>query len=219
MAFEKVQCFPFYTYDEDGTNRRENITDWALAEFQNQYDDDITKKDIFYYIYGLLHHKEYREKYRVNLKDSLPHIPFAENFWAFAEAGEKLAKLHINYESVSKYDGLTLKEKPNTKLNWSVEKMTFENNNTQINYNDFLTIEGIPAEAHDYKLGSWSALKWLENQYQIKVDKDTKNRKGSYIVRDPNSEENPKYIVDLIARVITVSLETVKIIKGLPEKY
>ncbi|MDE0481666.1 MAG: N-6 DNA methylase [Candidatus Poribacteria bacterium] len=214
------QSFPFYTYNEDGTNRRENITDWALAEFKNQYgDDNISKWDIFYYTYGLLHHKGYRDKYREDLKDSLPHIPFTEDFWAFAEAGKQLANLHVNYESVSKYEGLTLKEKPNTKLNWSVEKMTFENNNTQIKYNDFLTIEGIPAEAHDYKLGSWSALKWIENQYQIKVDKDTKNRKGSYIERDPNSEENPKYIVDLIARVVTVSLETVKIIKSLPELY
>ncbi len=217
------QSFPFYTYDEDGTNRRENITDWAFAEFQSQYDDnDITKWDIFHYIYGLLHHNGYREKYRENLKDSFPHIPFAENsenFRAFVEAGKQLAHLHLNYESATKYDGLTLKEKSNTKLNWSVEKMTFENNNTQIKYNDFLTIEGIPAEAHDYKLGSWSALKWIENQYQIKVDKDTKRRKGSYIVKDPNREDEPRYIVDLIARVITVSLETVKIVKNLPTLY
>ena len=97
--------------------------------------------------------------------------------------------------------------------------MKFSKDKTQIEYNDFLTIEGIPTEAHDYKLGSWSALKWIENQYQIKVDKDRGNRKGSYIVRDPNCEENPKYIVDLIARVTTVSLETVKIVKNLPTLY
>lgn len=220
LAFEKVQCFPFYTYNEDGTNRCENITNWALAEFQDQYGDDhISKWDIFYYIYGLLHHKEYCEKYKENLKDNLPHIPFAEDFWAFADAGKQLAHLHVNYESIPKYEGLTLKENADKPRNWRVEKMDLSEKKRQIKYNNFLTIEGIPAEVFDYKLGSWSALKWIVNQYEIKVDKDTKKRKGSYIERDPNSEEEPHYILDLIAHVITVSLETVKIINGLPEKY
>ena len=94
------QSFPFYTYDEDGTNRRENITDWALAAFQRHYQDDtVTKWDIFHYNYGLLHHPEYREKYEANLKRDLPHIPFAKDFWGFAEAGARLAALHVNYES------------------------------------------------------------------------------------------------------------------------
>ena len=220
LAFEKIQCFPFYTYDRDGTNRRKNITDWALAEFQNQYEDDgITKWDIFHYIYGLLHHKSYREKYTEDLKDNLPHIPFANDFWVYSNVGKELAYLHVNYESVPKYEGLMLKENPYIQLNWRVEKMKLSEEKRQIQYNDFLTIENIPAEAFDYKLGGWSALKWIENQYQIKVDKDTRNRKGSYIVRDPNSEEDPQYIVDLIARVITVSLETVKLINGLPALY
>ena len=211
------QSFPFYTYNEDGTNRRENITDWALAEFQNQHDDNnITKWDIFYYTYGLLHHKGYRDKYREDLKDSFPHIPFAEDFWAFAEAGKQLADLHVNYESVPKYEGLTLDEKPDMQLDWHVEKMQLSEEKRQLQYNDFLTIEDIPAEVFDYKLGGWSALKWIVNQYEVKVDKDKGKVKGSYIVRDPNREDEQEYIVDLIARVITVSLETVKIIKGLP---
>ena len=211
------QSFPFYTYNEDGTNRRENITDWALAEFQNQYDDnDITKWDIFYYIYGLLHHPDYHDKYREDLKRSFPHIPFTEDFWVFANAGKQLAHFHVNYESVPKYEGLTRKENPDMQLDWHVEKMKLPEEKRQLQYNDFLTIEDIPAEVFDYKLGGWSALKWVVNQYEIKVDKDTKKRKGSYIVRDPNREDEQEYIVDLIARVITVSLETVKIIKGLP---
>ena len=94
------QCFPFYTYDEDGTNRSENITDWALAEFRRHYEDDtITKWDIFHYTYGLLHHPDYRERYQENLKRDLPHIPFAEDFWTFAKAGARLAELHVTYES------------------------------------------------------------------------------------------------------------------------
>ena len=206
-----TQCFPFYIYGEDGSNRRENITDWALKAFQNHYEDDsITKWDIFYYNYGILHHPDYRVKYQEDLKRNFPHIPFAENFWAFAEAGEQLTDLHINYESVRKYEGLTLDEKPDIQLNWDVEKMKLSKDKTQIEYNNFLTIKDIPAEVFEYRLGTRSALEWIVDQYCVTVDG------RSEIRNDPNREEEPEYIVDLIARIITVSLETVKIIKGLP---
>ena len=113
LAFEKAQCFPFYTYDEDGTNRRENITDWALAEFRTHYSDDtITKWDIFHYNYALLHHPIYRQKYEMNLKRDLPHISFSEDFWGFANAGKALADLHVNYESAPTYNGLKSIETP-----------------------------------------------------------------------------------------------------------
>ena len=208
------QCFPFYTYSRDGKIRRENLTDWALAAFQNHYgDDSISKWDIFYCNYGILHHPDYCVKYQENLKRSLPRIPFAENFWVFAEAGKQLADLHVNYESVTKYEGLTLKENPDTPLNWHVEKMAFRNDKTEIRYNNFLTIEGIPPDVFSYRLGSRSALEWIVDQYCVKTDV----RSG--IRNNPNREEEPQYIVDLIARIITVSLETVKIIKSLPEKY
>ena len=93
------QCFPFYVYDEDGTNRRENITDWALEHFRKHYNDKkITKWDIFYYVYGVLHHPEYRAKYAENLKRELPRIPLAKDFWGFSKAGKELARLHIEYE-------------------------------------------------------------------------------------------------------------------------
>lgn len=97
--------------------------------------------------------------------------------------------------------------------------MRLSKDKTRIEYNNFLTIEGIPVEAHDYKLGTRSALEWIIDQYKIKEDKDTKKHKGSYIVNNPNSEAEPQYIVDLIARVTTVSLETMKIIKNLPALY
>ena len=205
------QCFPFYTYDEDGTNRQENITDWALAEFRNHYGDDtISKWDIFHYNYGLLHHPDYREKYQMNLKRDLPHIPFAENFWGFANAGAQLADLHVNYESVPKYDGLKYIETPGMTVDWRVEKMKLSKDKTQLKYNDFLTLDGIPAEAYDYRLGNRSALEWVVDQYRVKTDK----RSG--IVNDPNRESEPRYIVDLIGSVITVSLKTVEIVKNLP---
>ena len=220
LAFEKARCFPFYTYDEDGTNRCENITDWALTVFQTHCgDDSISKWDIFYYNYGILHHPDYRDKYREDLKCSLPRISSAEDFWVFAKAGEQLADLHINYESVPKYTELKLKETPNIPLDLCVEKMRFSKDKTRIEYNDFLKIEGIPVEAYDYKLGTRSALEWIVDQYCITEDYKPKTSRGSRIVNDPNREAEPRYIVDLIARVITVSLETVKIIGNMPALY
>ena len=206
------QCFPFYTYDEDGTNRRENITDWTLAEFRTHYNDNtITKWDIFHYTYALLHHPTYREKYEMNLKRDLPHIPFTEDFRGFATAGAALADLHVNYESAPKYDQLRQHETPGVPVNWNVEKMKFSKDKTQLIYNDFLTLDGIPAAVYDYRLGTRSALEWVVDQYRVKVDR----RSG--IKSDPNRVDEPRYIVDLIKRVITVSLKTVKIVGNLPE--
>ena len=206
------QCFPFYTYDEDGTNRKENITEWALAQFRMHYSDvSISKWDIFHYTYGLLHHPNYGEKYQTNLKRNLPHIPFAEDFYGFAKAGAQLADLHVNYESVPKYHGLRYIESPDASIDWRVEKMKLSKDKTQLVYNDFLTIADIPVEVYDYRLGTRSALEWVIDQYRVKVDK----RSG--IVNDPNRADAPQYIVDLIARVIQVSLETGEIVAGLPE--
>ncbi len=205
------QCFPFYIYDEDGTNRRENITDWALAEFRKHYrDDTITKWDIFHYNYGLLHHPDYREKYEANLKRDLPRIPFTKDFWGFAKAGERLANLHVHYESQPESDKLKFIQNPDVPLNWRVEKMKLSKDKTQIVYNDFLTLDGIPEKAFAYRLGTRSALEWVINQYCVKADK----RSG--IVNDPNRADDPQYIVKLIGKVITVSLETVDIVSGLP---
>ena len=205
------QCFPFYTYDEDGANRRENITDWALRQFQKNYEDDtITKWDIFHYTYGLLHHPDYRDRYQENLKRDLPHIPFAEDFWAFAKAGARLADLHVNYESQPEYDKLNPIETPGMQVDLHVERMKFSKDKTQLKYNDFLMLEGIPPEVFEYRLGNRSALEWVVDQYRVKVDK----RSG--IVNDPNRAEDPEYILRLIGQIITVSLETVDIVNGLP---
>ena len=211
-AKDSFQCFPFYTYDEDGTNRRENITDWALAAVPNRTteDDIITKWDIFHYNYGLLHHPDYREKYEANLKRDLPHIPFAKDFWGFAEAGKRLADLHVNYESQPEYDKLQFIQNPDVPLNWRVEKMKLSKDKTSLVYNNFLTLGNIPPKAFDYRLGTRSALEWIVDQYRVKTDR----RSG--IVNDPNCADDPQYIVKLIGKVITVSLETVDIVEKLP---
>ena len=205
------QCFPFYTYHEDGSNRRENITDWALAQFRVHYGDDtITKWDIFHYVYGLLHHAGYRERYQANLKRELPRIPFAPDFRAFAAAGARLAQIHVGYEEQPEFP-LAQVETPDMPLDWRVEKMRLSKDKTQLRYNSFLTLDGIPSEVFNYRLGNRSALEWVIDQYRVKTDK----RSG--IVNDPNRAEDPQYILRLIGKVINVSLETVEIVAGLPE--
>ena len=206
---EKGQCFPFYIYAEDGSNRQENITYWALKKFRKRYkDNSISKWDIFHYIYGLLHSPQYREKYAANLKRELPRIPFVPDFRAFTEAGKKLAELHVNYENQPEYS-LQQIENPDEKPDWRVEKMRLSKDKSLIIYNNFLTLSGIPEEAYEYRLGNRSALDWIIDQYQVKTDK----RSG--IVNDPNRADDPQYIVKLIGKVIAVSVETVKVVKEL----
>jgi len=265
IAFEKNQCFPFYTYAEDGTHRRENITDWALEQFRARYHDpSISKWDIFHYIYAVLHHPEYRERYAANLRRELPRIPFvgaipsnkchsepasageesavlsagkkqiprfarndkeegnARNdkgegdgasagtnvFRSFVRAGERLAEIHVHYEKQVEYP-LAKTEKAGEKLDWRLIKMRLSKDKTSLIYNQFLTLSGIPPEIYEYRLGNRSALEWVIDQYQVSTDK----RSG--ITNDPNRADDPQYIVRLIGQVITVSLETVKIVRAL----
>ena len=215
------QCFPFYTYDEDGSNRRENITDFALDRFRSHYNDPaISKWDIFYYVYALLHHPGYRERYALDLKRNLPRIPFAPDFRPYADAGQQLADLHLNYESVDRYElGWQATRKPPS---YRVEKMLPKGKvdseagsykvYSTLKYNDTLTLHGIPERAFAYRLGNRSALDWIVDQYRVKTDK----RSG--IIHDPNGySDDPQYILKLIERVITVSLKTVDIVEQLSQ--
>ncbi|MBN2304908.1 MAG: N-6 DNA methylase [Anaerolineae bacterium] len=205
------QCFPFYVYDEDGSNRRENITDWALARFRAHYGDEaISKWDVFYYVYGLLHHPTYRERYGDNLKRDLPRLPFAPDFRAFAEAGRALARWHLDYESVEPYP-LDWVYSEGVPLHFRVEKMRLNRDKTRLTVNDSLALGDIPPEVYQYRLGNRSALEWGIDQYRVKTD----SRSG--IVSDPNDPANERYIVDLVGRVVRISLETVRIVAGLPE--
>jgi len=232
---DAFQCFPLFTYSEDGKHRQDNVTPKARTLFQIFYDDDsITREDVFYYVYALLHHPAYRQRFVENLKRDLPRIPFvaadgslhappepgkeddrkpfkkdAAVFHAFAEAGRKLAGLHINYESAKKFplDEIENKDVP---LNWRVEAMKLTKDKSAIVYNEFLTLSGIPPEVFDYKLGNRSALEWIIDQYRV-----TKDEQGN-IVSDPNRADDEKYIVRLIGQVITVSMETMKLVKSLP---
>ena len=202
--------------------RKENINDWVLKECCKRYGEDVTKEDIFYYVYGLLHSFEYRERYRNDLKKMLPRIPFVssvEDFWAFSNAGRKLADLHLNYETIEPWP---LKEEingdPNDLATYRVSKMRFrktqdrKDDKTTIIYNENITLSGIPLEAYEYIVNGKSPIEWVMERY--KVFRDSK----SGIINDPNKwleeQGNPRYIVDLIKRLVRVSIETVKIMSA-----
>lgn len=207
----------------DGYTRKENITDATLAAYRSAYGDEgIAKEDIFYYIYALLHHPEYREKYAADLKKMLPRIPLVKGFWEYSRAGRALAELHLGYESVDPYplDEVASSPAPEDLEErfefYRVQKLQFgpKKDKTRIQYNGHLTLKGIPEEAYEYQVNGRSALEWVIDRYQVKTDKK------SLITNDPNdycrAVNDPRYIVDLIKRLVTVSLETQKLVGTLP---
>ena len=203
------QCFPFYIYDPDGSNRRENITDLALDRFRTHYNNlHITKWDVFHYIYALLHHPAYRERFADNLKRELPRIPFATDFAAFAQAGSELARLHVGYEQLEPWP-LQWIEDPKQPLSYRVERMRLGKDKTSLAVNPSLTLAGLPPEAFDYRLGNRSALEWVIDQYRVTGDPPS----------DPNRDDDPEYIVRLVGQVVRVSVETVRIVRSLPPGF
>ncbi len=206
-----MQCFPYYTYAEDGSNRRENITDWALAQFQAKYGPDVTKWDIFHYVYALLHHPQYRARYAENLKRDLPHIPLLHRAAAFqtcARIGKQLMELHLRYEQASEYP-LQEIENPAVPFSYRVEKMRLTPDRAALVVNSSLTLSAIPPQCFTYRLGNRSALEWVIDQYQVSEDK----RSG--IISDPNNLDDEQYIARLVRQVVTVSVETVQAVDEL----
>ncbi|MBS9395333.1 MAG: DEAD/DEAH box helicase [Dolichospermum sp. LBC05a] len=225
------QCFPLYTYEKQSElgelfatatteqyTKKENIPDSILKEYQQKYQDKtITKEDIFYYIYGVLHSPEYKQRFASDLKKMLPRIPFTADFWTFSQAGRELAYYHINYETIEPYELEEFKKELYLDdEDYQVEKMVFGKNKNGIDktiiiYNSKLTLSQIPLEAYEYIVNGKSALEWIMERYKVTKDKD------SGIINDPNHwSENPRYIVDLVKRIVRVSLETVRIVNSLP---
>ncbi len=211
----------------DGYRRIDNITDAALTQYRDWYGSAVTKDDIFAFVYGVLHSSDYRERFAPDLKRSLPRIPRIESadFAAFRDTGQRLLDLHLGYENADPYPLAIAGDQPTGQgsadhYEWfRVEKLKWAGTGKKVDrtsmvYNPRVTICGIPDDAHRYMLGSRSALEWIIDRYQVKTDK------ASGIVNDPNdwSREagNPRYILDLIAKVTTVSVETMKIVDGLP---
>lgn len=199
--------------------RRDGITDAGLKHFQSAYPGEtITKEDIFYYVYGLLHSPDYRERYADNLSKELPRIPCvkkATDFRAFSQAGRDLAELHLNYETLPMYPANVIGG--GNDADYRVEKMKYGKgkDRTTLHYNPKITVTGIPLEAYDYVVNGKPALDWVVERQCVKTDKD------SGIVNDANdwaieTMHNPRYPLELFLRVITVSLETMKIVRSLP---
>lgn len=211
----------------DGYCRRENITDTTLSSYRRHYQDKaISKEDIFFYIYALLHHPQFRERYEADLKKMLPRIPKVQDFWSYANIGRELAELHVNYEEVAPYPGVTAKtsliaphddwQKYHLKqLTWGKIPGKRDKDYTTLMYNEYLTFTGIPEQANEYKIGGRSPLEWMVDRYRIKTD--TK----SGIVNDPNDYcreiNDPAYIAKLIPALVTVSMRTLELTRALPE--
>lgn len=237
------QCFPLWLYEpvagerdllasetDSGLRRRNAITDYALERFRTAYPaETIEREDVFHYIYGLLHSEDYRERYRANLTKELPRIPCVasvEDYRAFRDAGQRLGELHVGYESVTPYPaeidagGVSL-EGMDAETAYRVTRMKHPGrgrtkDRTTIIYNRHITVRGIPEEAWDYVVSGKSALQWVMLRQCVKTDK------ASGIASDSNlyateTVGDPRYPLDLLLRVITVSLETMKIVRSLPE--
>lgn len=256
---DKAQCFPLYWYEEnkvverslfdDDSNtekyiRRDAVSDWILKEVRKRFGNSkaITKEHIFYYVYGILHSPQYRERFAADLKKSLPRIPIVdkiEEFMAFYKAGKTLAELHLNYEQVPPppdvdtrvADAVFVEPTPDEPFGYTqydhyfVDKMTFPKvrneagklvpDKSRIIYNGNITIENIPAKAYEYIVNGKSAIEWIMERYAITQDSK------SLIINDPNAwsreHENPTYIFDLLLSVINLSVQTVDIVNSLPK--
>lgn len=245
-----AQCFPLFLYDDEdlsnsasqskqdclfeaptpptkiGSSRRDAITDDGLAHFQTTYPEaDISKEDLFYYVYGLLHSPDYLRRYADNLTKELPRIPCVKtttDFLAFSQAGRKLAELHVNYESVEchpvEYEGGALLLSGLDDVDFRVTQMKFaaKGDKSRVVYNHKITMTRIPLEAYEYVVNGKPALEWVMERQAVTTHKD------SGIVNDANlwateTMENARYPLELFQRVITVSLETMKVIRALPK--
>ncbi len=210
------QHFPRYIYQNHNgkMKRSDNISKDTVKIFRTHYQDkSLNADDIFFYIYGLLHSKQYGEKYENDLLKALPRIPMVNDFHEFSRIGKKLSDLHVNYERVQKYKGLKISNPWAKGEELRVKKMRYQEkgNTTSIIYNDRVTISSIPKKAHEYQINGYSAVRWIMERYQVK------KCKKSGIINDPNRKDEPRYILDLLQRIVYVSVESIDLIDQLPE--
>lgn len=233
-----TQCFPLYWYEkkdkvqtglfekvEEEYTRHDAVSDFILDQAKTRYGPKVTKEDIFYYVYGILHSPDYRKTFANDLKKMLPRLPLVEkvpDFWAFSKAGRTLADIHLNYEEQQPPKEVLINGKPIPKTPFppshlAVNKMTFpaKGQKDTIIYNSYLTISNIPAKAYEYIVNGKSAIEWVMERYAVTTHKE------SGIKNDPNDwateHGNPQYILDLLLSVIMVSLKTVDIVAELPK--
>lgn len=216
-------AFPLHYYEENTeqisiTNnyKKDGISDWIQEYLSNKYSNVITKESIFYYVYALLHSKDYKNRFSADLNKSIPRIPFPDTYDVFEEyqeAGKKLANLHLNYEKVEKYKKCEIIK---NKDNFRVRKMKFTDKaKSSIEFNENIIIKNIPSNAYEYTISGKSAIEWIMERYSISEDKK------SGIINNPNDwcieVNNEKYIFDLLLKIINLSIKTIKIVDTLPK--
>ncbi|GAA8602643.1 hypothetical protein KYTH63_07950 [Helicobacter pylori] len=207
-----TQAYPLYYYDDLG-NRYNAISGWALNLFRKHYEDtSITEEEIFYYIYAVFHHKGYLEKYKNSLAKEVPRIALSQDFKELSVLGKQLAELHLNYESGEMHDSIKYTTLMNAeeKGYYDVDKMTKKGDS--IIYNKNIVITNIPKKAFDYVINGKSAIDWVIERYQKTMDKD------SLIENNPNDYAGGKYILELLLRVIQLSVKSVDLIEKISMK-
>ncbi|GAA7184715.1 hypothetical protein HpBGD65_04880 [Helicobacter pylori] len=206
------QAYPLYYYDDLG-RRDYAISGWALNLFRKHYkDNSITEEEIFYYIYAILHHKGYLEKYKNSLKKEAPRTALSPDFKELSVLGKQLAELHLNYESGEMHTSVeyNLLESAEIEGYYDVEKMTKKGDS--IVYNKNIIITKIPKKAFEYVVNGKSAIDWVIERYQKTMDKD------SLIENNPNDYAGGQYVLELLCRVIKLSEKSVDLIEKISEK-
>ncbi len=206
------QAYPLYYYDDLG-NRHYAISGYALNLFRRHYGDNlIVEEEIFYYIYAILHHKGYLEKYKNSLAKEAPRIALSDDFKELSTLGKELAKLHLNYESGEMHTSVKYTTLMNAEIEgyYDVEKMTKKGD--RILYNHNIAITKIPQKAFEYVVNGKSAIDWVIERYQKTMDKD------SLIENNPNHYAGGQYVFELLCRIIKLSLKSVDLIEKISEK-
>ncbi|MCY3998213.1 MAG: hypothetical protein OXE55_02500 [Flavobacteriaceae bacterium] len=222
---------PIFNETHHQNTVEDGISDWILEKAKETYTSKVTKEDLFHYVYGFLHSPIYRKKYANTLTKQAPSIPLVDenSFWPYVNIGKKLMDLHLDYENQPKLPEVEVSGEEHE--NFMIRKMQFaKDDKTRIVFNDDITISGIPLKAYDYLITDKSAIWWVMNQYEATIGngKKYRNRKQSAnrkdekdIPNDPNiyAQEigNPRYILDLLLSVITLSVKTLDIVEELRE--
>ncbi|GHQ49737.1 hypothetical protein JP0069_09100 [Helicobacter pylori] len=206
------QAYPLYYYDDLG-NRHYAISGYALNLFRKHYkDNSIAEEEIFYYIYAILHHKGYLEKYKNSLTKEDPRIALSEDFKELSILGKELAKLHLNYESGEMHASVEYKTLMNAEEEGYYDVETMKKIGDRIHYNNHIAITQIPKKAFDYVVNGKSAIDWVIERYKKTTDKD------SLIENNPNDYAGGKYVFELLCRVIKLSEKSVDLIEKISEK-
>ena len=227
-----ANCYPLYYIERDNKDKslfetldgvekeskKDGISDYIFNLAKQKYSTKITKEDIFYYVYGFLHNEDYKKEFEADLKKLIPRLPLVDDyntFKVYSDIGRELADLHLSYENIERDRNIIVEgEKTN---NFKLEKMRFTSKDKKdvIIFNSDIKITNIPLEAYDYQVNGKSAIEWIVERYAVTVNKD------SGIENNPNlwceENENPRYILDLLLSVISLSLKTNELIKKLPK--